>query len=74
MTLDRRYLYDDRLTILFNYKDGNKTYTFAEIETAQKGSGLSALATLSVEIYTNPYKLRPLSNKASSGLFYLLWQ
>ncbi len=38
------YLYDDRLTILFNCKDGNKTYTFAEIETAQKGSGLSALA------------------------------
>ena len=38
------YLYDDRSTILFNCKDGNKTYTFAEIETAQKGSGLSALA------------------------------
>ncbi len=39
MTHDRRYLYDDRLTILFNCKDGNKTYTFAEIETAQKVRG-----------------------------------
>ena len=40
------YLYDDRLTILFNCKDGNKTSTFTENETAQKDSGLSALAVL----------------------------
>lgn len=51
------YLYDDRLTILFNCKDGNKTYTFAEIETAQKGSGLSALAA-------------PSKNRLSGGFLF----
>ena len=52
------YLYDDRLTILFNCKDGNKTYTFAEIETAQKGSGLSALAAPSRHTQKERVKLR----------------
>ena len=32
------YLYDDKIVITFNFKDGSKTITFAEIEEAEKGS------------------------------------
>jgi hypothetical protein len=36
------YLFDDYLVITFNYKEGTKTITFAEIEEAF-GSDLSSL-------------------------------
>ena len=32
------YLDDDKMIITFNFKDGSKTITFAEIEAAEKGS------------------------------------
>ncbi len=32
------YLDDDKMVITFNFKDGSKTITFAEIEEAEKGS------------------------------------
>lgn len=32
------YLDDDKMVITFNFKDGSKTITFAEIEAAEKGS------------------------------------
>mgnify|MGYP003416435097 CR=1 FL=1 len=38
------FLYDDRITFTFNYKDGSKTITFAELEKAGLGSDISALA------------------------------
>lgn len=34
------YLYDDKITFIFNYKDGTKTVDFIDIETAQNGSDL----------------------------------
>lgn len=37
------YLYDDRMVFVFNYKDGAKTVTFAEIEASGIGSDLNAL-------------------------------
>lgn len=37
-------LYDDRITFVCNYKDGTRTITFAELETAGLGSDLTALA------------------------------
>ena len=37
-------LYDDRITFTFNYKDGSKTITFAELEKSGLGSDISALA------------------------------
>ena len=36
------YLFDDRMVITFNYKDGSKTITFEEIESTMKGSDLTA--------------------------------
>ena len=38
------FLYDDRITFAFNYKDGSKTITFAELEKSGLGSDISALA------------------------------
>ena len=43
------YLFDDYLVITFNYKEGTKTITFAEIEEAF-GSDLSSL-TAGKEIF-----------------------
>lgn len=37
-------LYDDRITFTFNYKDGSKTITFAELEKSGLGSDINALA------------------------------
>ena len=37
-------LYDDRITFTFNYKEGSKTITFADLERAGLGSDLTALA------------------------------
>lgn len=38
------YLYDDRITLVFNFKDGTKTVTFAELEESGMGSDINALA------------------------------
>ena len=38
------YLYDDRITLVFNFKDGTKTVTFAELEESGLGSDINALA------------------------------
>ena len=38
------FLYDDRITFTFNYKDGTKTITFAELEKSGLGSDITALA------------------------------
>ncbi|MCH5297166.1 MAG: zinc ribbon domain-containing protein, partial [Ruminococcus sp.] len=38
------YLYDDRIVITFNYKDGSKTITLEEIENSALGSDLTSLA------------------------------
>lgn len=38
------FVYDDRITFTFNYKDGTKTITFAELEESGLGSDINALA------------------------------
>ena len=47
------YLFDDYLVITFNYKEGTKTITFAEIEEAF-GSDLSSLTAPKIP-YTKVY-------------------
>ena len=37
------FLYDDRITFTFNFKDGSKTITFAELEESGLGSDINAL-------------------------------
>ena len=43
------YLFDDYLVITFNYKEGTKTITFAEIEEAF-GSDLSSLTAPKIKV------------------------
>lgn len=38
------YLYDDRMIITFNYKDGSRTITLAELEKSAFGSDINALS------------------------------
>lgn len=38
------FLYDDRITFTFNYKDGTKTITFAVLEKSGLGSDITTLA------------------------------
>lgn len=38
------FLYDDRITFTFNYKDGTKTINFTELEKSGLGSDIKALA------------------------------
>lgn len=43
------YLYDDRMVITFNYKDGSKTITMEEIENSAISSDLTSLAAPKIE-------------------------
>ena len=36
------YLYDDKVLITFNYKEGTETITFGEVVKAKKSSDMSA--------------------------------
>ena len=45
------FLYDDRITFTFNYKDGTKTINFTELEKSGLGSDINALAAPSVMVY-----------------------
>ena len=46
------FLYDDRITFTFNYKDGTKTINFTELEKSGLGSDINALAAPK---HSNPY-------------------
>jgi hypothetical protein len=43
------FMYDDKLVIAFNWKDGAKTVTFAELESAVKGSRPTARTEKSLD-------------------------
>ena len=40
------YLYDDKVLITFNYKEGTETVTFGEATKAEKSSDMSARGAL----------------------------
>ena len=57
------FLYDDKMVITFNYKEGTKTITFAELQEAisdKNGSDLDCLAAPDTEFVF------------SHGLFFLM--
>ena len=50
------FLYDDKMVITFNYKEGTKTITFAELQEAisnKNGSDLDCLAAPTPQILRN---------------------
>lgn len=57
------FLYDDRITFTFNYKDGTKTINFTELEKSGLGSDINALAA------PNPQTRVPLGI-AGFSLYY----
>ena len=58
------YLYDDKMIINFNYKEGSKTVTFADIEESGLCSDLTAFAQVVMRKAKTPttYPLPPLIN------------
>lgn len=46
--INRIYLYDDKMVITFNYKDGSETISLNEIENALKGENSSDLDSSAV--------------------------
>lgn len=62
------YLYDDRMVITFNYKDGAKTITLEEIENSTLGSDLTSLAAPSKN---NP-NLLPVGDRFGFVYFFTL--
>ena len=52
------FLYDDKMVITFNYKEGTKTITFTELQEAisdKNGSDLDCLAAPRASIYACPF-------------------
>lgn len=45
------FLYDDRITFTFNYKNGTKTINFTELEKSGLGSDINALAAPSLKAF-----------------------
>ena len=62
------YLYDDRITLVFGFKDVTKTIIFAELEESGLGSDINALAApekssplgFFVRVKTKPFLLNLL--------------
>ena len=61
------YLYDDKMVITFNYKDGSETVSLSEIENSDLSSDLTASAL--------PKRKSPIDriNKGSVGLFIFIF-
>jgi DNA invertase Pin-like site-specific DNA recombinase len=57
------YLYDNRITLVFNFKDGTKTITFAELEESGLGSDINALAAPKTPVSGN--------NLPDTGTFFI---
>ena len=45
------YLYDDKITFTFNYKDGTKTVFLSEINCTPSGSDIKCLAAPNASVY-----------------------
>ena len=52
------YLYDDKITFTFNYKDGTKTVFLSEINCTPSGSDIKCLAAPNASVYKSFLKDR----------------
>ena len=60
------FLYDDKLLLTFNFKDGTRTITFSDVQTATSENG-SDLDCLAAPNQYNPNQIFPVGN--GFGLF-----
>ena len=67
------FLYDDKLVIAFNWKDGSKTVTLAELESASEGADSGEIAVLSRFSCSHLDGSFPPLNMSSLRQKFLLW-
>ena len=60
------YLYDDRITLVFNFKDGTKTITFAEFEESGLGSDINALAAFPILLSNTRFKTQKAGKQSDA--------
>lgn len=60
------YLYDDRITLVFNFKDGTKTITFAELEESGLGSDINALAAFPILFSNTRFKTQKAGKQSDA--------
>ena len=64
------YLYDDKLLITFNYKEGTETVTFGEAVKAEKSSDMSARGAPDIERQIERFDVLSLCGKAASHFLH----
>jgi len=60
------YLYDDKVLITFNYKEGTETVAFGEAVKAEKSSDISARDALNIERQIVRFDVLSLCRKAAA--------
>ena len=71
------FLYDDKMVITFNYKEGTKTITFTELQEAvsnKNGSDLDCLAAPKKGLLNNPKRKSQTLSRNGKGLLFLTHQ
>lgn len=64
------YLYDDKVLITFNYKEGTETVTFGEAVKAEKSSDMSARGAPDIERQIERFDVLSLCGKAASHFLH----
>ena len=64
------YLYDDKVFITFNYKEGTETVAFGEAVKAEKSSDMSAQGVLDIERKIVRFYVLPLCRKAAAHFLH----
>ena len=62
MFINSIYLYDDKVLITFNYKEGTETVAFREAVKAEKSSDMSARGTPDIERQIVRFDVLPSRN------------
>ena len=64
------YLYDDKVLITFNYKEGTETVAFGEAVKAEKSSDMSARGAPDIERQIVRFGVLSLCRKAAAHFLY----
>ena len=64
------YLYDDKVLITFNYKEGTETVAFGEAVKAEKSSDMSARGALDIERQIVRFDVLSLCRKAAAHFLH----
>ena len=65
------YLYDDKVLITFNYKEGTETVAFGEAVKAEKSSDMSARGALDIKRQIVRFNVFSLCRKAAAHFLHI---